>query len=93
MAYDLEAIRAQFPALALMDNGTRRIYFDNPGGTQVPESVADAITDCLLNKNANLGAPFVSSRDADVVMQSAREAMADFLNAPSAEEIIFGQRS
>ena len=91
MNFDLQAIRSQFPALAITDNGTRRIYFDNPGGTQVPVSVAEAITDCLLTKNSNLGAFFASSSDADVVVQSAREAMADFLNAPSAEEIIFGQ--
>jgi cysteine desulfurase family protein (TIGR01976 family) len=91
MSFDLAAVRSQFPALALTDNGTRRIYFDNPGGTQIPTSVAEAITDCLLTKNANIGAYFASSIDADVVVQSAREAMADFLNAPSADEISFGQ--
>jgi cysteine desulfurase family protein (TIGR01976 family) len=91
MSFDLEAVRSQFPALALTDNGTRRIYFDNPGGTQVPTCVVEAITDCLLTKNANLGAHFKTSKDADAVVQSAREAMADFLNAPSSSEIIFGQ--
>lgn len=91
MSYDLEAIRSQFPALALTDNGTRRIYFDNPAGTQVPTGVAEAVTDCLLTKNANLGAYFTSSLDAGAVVQGAREAMADFLNAPSSDEIIFGQ--
>ncbi len=91
MNFDLQAIRSQFPALAITDGGTRRIYFDNPGGTQVPVCVAEAITDCLLTKNANLGAGFASSNEADAVVQSAREAMADFLNAPSADEIIFGQ--
>jgi cysteine desulfurase family protein (TIGR01976 family) len=91
MSFDLATVRSQFPALALTDNGTRRIYFDNPGGTQIPTSVAEAITDCLLTKNANLGAHFKTSKDADAVVQSAREAMADFLNAPSSSEIIFGQ--
>ena len=91
MSFDLTAVRAQFPALALADNGTRRIYFDNPGGTQVPVCVAEAITDCLLTKNANLGAGFATSVGAGAVVQSAREAMADFLNAPSADEITFGQ--
>ena len=91
MSFDFEAIRSQFPALALTDNGTRRIYLDNPAGTQVPVCVAEAISDCLLTKSANLGAHFVSSKEAGVVVQSAREAMADFLNAPSADEIIFGQ--
>ncbi len=91
MSFDLEAVRAQFPALALTDNGTRRIYFDNPAGTQVPTTVAAAISDCLLTKNANQGGYFASAKDADAVVQSARDAMADFLNAPSSDEIIFGQ--
>ena len=91
MSFDLAAVRLQFPALALTDDGTRRIYFDNPGGTQVPVCVADAITDCLLTKNANIGAHFTTSKEAGDVVQAAREAMADFLNAPASSEIIFGQ--
>lgn len=91
MTFDLQAIRAQFPALALTDQNTRRIYFDNPAGTQVLASVAEAMSDCLLTKCANVGGFFASSMDADAVVRSAREAMADFLNAPSADEIIFGQ--
>ena len=91
MSFDLEVVRAQFPALALTDSGTRRIYFDNPAGTQVPSAVAEAMTDCLLSKNSNLGGYFTTAKDADVIVQSARNAMADFLNAPSSEEIIFGQ--
>tara|TARA_R110000782_G_scaffold126803_3_gene218404 strand:+ start:1076 stop:2353 length:1278 start_codon:yes stop_codon:yes gene_type:complete len=91
MTYDLEAVRAQFPALALSDNGKRRIYFDNPAGTQVPQAVADAVSDCLLKTNANAGGYFASAKAADAVVQSAREAMADFLNAPSSDEIVFGQ--
>ncbi len=91
MNFDLGEIRSQFPALAITDSGTRRIYFDNPAGTQVPVCVADAMSDCLLHSNANLGGYFASSADAEGVVETAREAMADFLNAPSADEIIFGQ--
>ena len=91
MTFDLEAIRAQFPALAIQDDGVRRIYFDNPAGTQVPVSVAVAMSDCLLNANANTGGYFASSTAAAEVVQSARDAMADFLNAPSSDEIILGQ--
>ncbi len=91
MSFDLQAIRAQFAALALTDSGRRRIYFDNPAGTQVPDCVAATVSDCLLSKNANLGAYFSSSKIAEALVQSAREAMADFLNAPSSDEIIFGQ--
>jgi cysteine desulfurase family protein (TIGR01976 family) len=77
--------------LAITDDGQRRIYFDNPAGTQVPASVAEAMADCLLTSNANQGGYFPTSSRADAIVASARVAMADFLNAPSPDEIIFGQ--
>jgi len=89
--YDLEAIRARFPALSLSDNGIPRAYFDNPAGTQVPQSVVDRMSSCLLEANANLGGFFETSCHADAVANEAHAAMADLLNAPSANEIIFGQ--
>ncbi len=91
MAFNLDAVRAQFPALAITDNGKRRIYFDNPAGTQVPSCVAEAMSRCLLETNANVGGYFPSSHAAGSVVTSAREAMADFLNASSPDEIVFGQ--
>lgn len=91
MPYDLNAVRAQFPALAITDDGQRRIYFDNPAGTQVPASVAAAMSDCLLTSSANLGGSFPTSDRADEIVAAARSAMADFLNAPSPDEIVFGQ--
>ena len=91
MSFDLDAVRAQFPALAITDDGQRRIYFDNPAGTQVPASVAEAMSDCLLTSSANLGGNFPTSDRADEIVASARSAMADFLNAPSHDEIVFGQ--
>jgi selenocysteine lyase/cysteine desulfurase len=91
MPFDLDAVRAQFPALAITDDGRRRIYFDNPAGTQVPASVAAAMSDCLLTSNANQGGNFRTSNRADDIVASARSAMADFLNAPSPDEIVFGQ--
>lgn len=91
MQFDLDAVRSQFPALSITDDGVRRIYFDNPAGTQVPAGVASAMSDCLLQANANLGGFFASSTAAGRIVDSARLAMADFLNAPSVDEIIFGQ--
>lgn len=91
MAYDLDAIRSQFPALSVSDDGRRRIYFDNPAGTQVPQIVIDRMADCLTYSNANLGGHFVTSKRADAVTDDAHEAMADMLNAESPEQIIFGQ--
>jgi len=89
--FDLDRIRAQFPSLDETDNGKPRLYFDNPAGTQVPTSVAERMTDCLLHKSANIGGFFPTSRMAGEVEAEARAAVADFLNAPSADEIIFGQ--
>lgn len=91
MTYDLAAVRAQFPALAIEDGGRRRIYLDNPAGTQVPSRVAEAMSECLLATNANAGGYFATSRAAAELVAEARRAMADLLNAASASEIILGQ--
>jgi cysteine desulfurase family protein (TIGR01976 family) len=91
MSFDLEKIRGCFPALSRTDNGKPCVYFDNPAGTQVPQSVIDRMADCLVTANANLGGHFSTSRRADAVVADAHRAMADLLNAPSPDEIIFGQ--
>jgi len=91
MPYDINAVRAQFPALALNDNGKPRIYLDNPAGTQVPAKVAEAMSRCLLETNANGGGYFRTSHQSDAIVAAARAAMADFLNASSSDEIVFGQ--
>jgi cysteine desulfurase family protein (TIGR01976 family) len=91
MPFNLDAIRAEFPALALTDNGVPRIYFDNPAGTQVPRLVVERMSECLFEANANLGGYFATSQRADAVVDEAHQAMADFLNAASPDEVIFGQ--
>ena len=91
VTFDLQKIRARFPALALSDEGVSRVYFDNPAGTQVPQCVVDRMADCLLTANANLGGHFATSRRADAVVADAHRAMADLLNAASPDEIVFGQ--
>ena len=90
MALDINQIRVQFPALSIKDDSVPRIYFDNPGGTQVPHQVIDRMNTYLIQSNANHGGPFRTSVASDAVLQEAHEAMADLLNAPSADEIIFG---
>ncbi|TPN48693.1 MULTISPECIES: cysteine desulfurase-like protein [unclassified Mesorhizobium] len=88
--FPIEAVRARFPALSLTDKGRRRIYLDNPAGTQVPQAVADAVSRCLLTTDANLGGYFETSIAAQAVVDDAHQAMADFLGAESREEIIIG---
>jgi cysteine desulfurase family protein (TIGR01976 family) len=91
MTLDLDRIRAQFPSLSNTDGGRPRLYFDNPAGTQVSQQVADRIADCLLHKSANIGGYFKTSDLAGRVTDEARAAVADFVNAPSPDEVIFGQ--
>ncbi len=91
---NLTPLRAQFPALQQRDeNGRPYIFFDGPGGTQVPQAVIDAIAHFYIHANANTHGQYLYSVRTEVVAQAAREAMADFLNAPSAEEIVFGPSS
>ncbi len=90
-AFDINLIRSQFPAISRANGETSPVYLDNPGGTQVPNMVIDAITDCLINKNANLGGPFRTSEAATQVFEDAHRAMVDFVNASSTREIIIGQ--
>jgi cysteine desulfurase family protein (TIGR01976 family) len=87
---DLSPLRAQFPALAQIDAGQPAIYFDGPGGTQVPQRVIDAMSGYLARSNANTHGAFRTSRETDALLASAHEAMADFLNAASPAEIAFG---
>lgn len=83
------AIRACFPALERVHNGFPVAYFDGPGGTQVPRSVADAMTDYLFHHNANTHWAYPTSEETDAALESARQTFADLLNA-SAREIAFG---
>jgi cysteine desulfurase family protein (TIGR01976 family) len=87
---DLSPVRSQFPALARVDAGRPAVYFDGPGGTQVPQGVVDAVSRYLIQANANHGGAFRTSRDSDAILAAAHQAMADLLNAPSAREIVFG---
>ena len=91
MNFDIDSIRSAFPALSITDNGKRRIYLDNPAGTQVPTMVVERMSECLIEANANLGGYFVTADKAGVVMHEAHSAMADLLNAPSPDDVIFGQ--
>src|SRR5690242_9699725 len=82
---DLEAVRAEFPAL---DSGAA--FLDAPGGTQCPRSVIDAIAAYLRESNANLGGAFAASLRSDELVELAHATAARFLGCRAAETI-FGQ--
>lgn len=89
-ALQIEAVRAQFPSLSEKDGGMRRIYADNPAGTQVPVHVIERMTDYFRRHNANKGGTFVTSRATDELVVAARRAMAGFLKAAGPEEVVLG---
>ncbi|MDM9382320.1 cysteine desulfurase-like protein [Chlorogloeopsis sp. ULAP01] len=86
---DIKWIRAQFPALTQEINGQPAVFFDGPGGTQVPGSVIDAMGDYLVRSNANAHGAFATSARTDVLIDSARVAIADFLGCDR-DEVVFG---
>jgi cysteine desulfurase family protein (TIGR01976 family) len=85
MSIDVSQVRSHFPALA-----SPAVFFDNPGGTQVPHQVIDRTLEVLLTKNANHGGGFQTSRECDALVAETRRAMAEFLHARTADEIVFG---
>ncbi len=85
----VEAIRAEFPALARASRGGLVAYFDGPGGTQVPRAVSGAVTDYLHHHNANTHWAYPTSAETDRMIEGARATLADFLCAEPAE-IVFG---
>jgi cysteine desulfurase family protein (TIGR01976 family) len=88
---DLSVVRDQFPALQQTDEqGRPFVYFDGPGGTQVPQSVIDAMADYLTRANANTHGAFATSQRSDQIITETRQAVADFLNAPTPDEVAFG---
>ena len=88
-ALPVEAIRSRFPALDRRHNGLPVAYFDGPGGTQVPQSVVDAVADYLLHHNANTHWAYPTSVETDVALAAARAALADFLGGRPGE-VAFG---
>jgi cysteine desulfurase family protein (TIGR01976 family) len=83
--YDLSALRDRFPALK-----AGFAHFDGPGGSQVPDAVADAVARALVAPLANRGNVTEAERAADTIVLDARAAMADLLGADPAG-IVFGR--
>jgi cysteine desulfurase family protein (TIGR01976 family) len=80
-------VRRKFPAL---ERAGRFIFFDNAAGAQIPSAVISAVTDHLLARNVQRGAPYRHSREVDAMIARARARVAAFVNARGADEIAFG---
>jgi cysteine desulfurase family protein (TIGR01976 family) len=81
---DVQAVRKRFSALA-----RPLAFFDGPGGTQCPDEVIEAIASYLRETNANVGAPYETSRRTDEVVARSREKAASFLGCTT-DEVSFG---
>jgi cysteine desulfurase family protein (TIGR01976 family) len=84
VAFDVEAVRARFSALR-----QPLAFFDGPGGTQVPDSVIDAVASYYRESNANVSGPYSTSRRTEALVAQARLAAAEFLGC-APDETIFG---
>ncbi len=81
---DVSAVRGRFTAL-----DRPLAFLDGPGGTQCPDEVIDAISEYLRESNANIGAPYETSRRTNELVTRARERAAAFLGC-SPGEVAFG---
>jgi cysteine desulfurase family protein (TIGR01976 family) len=88
--FDVAYSRQQFPGLLQRPSA---VFLDGPAGTQVPQRVIDAMVHYLTHCNANHGGVFATSRESDQILHNAHQAMADLLNAPSPDEIVFGNNT
>jgi cysteine desulfurase family protein (TIGR01976 family) len=86
---DLSDVRTRFPSLSREMDGRPVVFVDAPGGSQVPESVVEAMAAYLRRSNANVHGAFDTSRETDLLVDEAHRAAADLLNADP-DEIVFG---
>jgi len=89
-AYDVEAIRRDFPILSREVYGKPLVYLDNGASAQKPQVVIDAISRAYSSEYANVhrGLHFLSNAATDAY-EKARETTRRFLNAASVDEIVF----
>jgi cysteine desulfurase family protein (TIGR01976 family) len=85
-SFPVTRVRSQFPALS-----SPSVFLDNPGGTQVPRQVIDAVSAAMAGAASNTGGYFQASLDADAIYARAHEAMAELLGGASGREIVIGQ--
>lgn len=89
--FDVDSVRARFPALKRQVNGRPAVFFDGPAGSQVPQAVIDAVSRYYAEMNANHGGLFATSLDSDAMIAELGRAAADFVGASDPGEITFGQ--
>jgi cysteine desulfurase / selenocysteine lyase len=91
-SFDVDAIRRDFPILAERVNGHQLVWLDNAATTQKPQEVIDRLTRFYSHENSNVhrGAHELAARATDAY-EGARASVANFLGAPSPEDIVFAR--
>jgi cysteine desulfurase family protein (TIGR01976 family) len=89
---DFAALRARFPALARTQDGRPVVFADAPGGSQVPDTVIDAVSGHFRRGMSNADGEFAASEETDALVLAARSAGADLVGARP-EQIVFGANS
>ena len=89
-AYDIAAVRRDFPALALQVYGKPLVYLDNAASAQKPQAMLDALMKAYTEEYANVhrGLHHLANA-ATEAYEGARARVAKFLNAPSPQQIVF----
>jgi cysteine desulfurase / selenocysteine lyase len=89
-AFDPYLVRKDFPILNERPHGKRLVWLDNAATTQKPNAVIDRLTYYYQHENSNIhrAAHTLAARATDAY-EKGRESVRRFLNAPSAEEVIF----
>ncbi|WP_440640149.1 cysteine desulfurase [Bradyrhizobium sp. PUT101] len=89
-AYDVARVRQDFPALALQVYGKKLVYLDNAASAQKPQSVLDRMTQAYTSEYANVhrGLHYLANA-ATEAYEGGRTKVAQFINAPRTEEVIF----
>jgi cysteine desulfurase/selenocysteine lyase len=89
-AFDVQAIRRDFPILQERVHGKPLIWLDNAATTQKPQSVIDRLSHFYTHENSNIhrAAHELAARATDAY-ESAREKVRRFINAPTVREIVF----
>jgi cysteine desulfurase/selenocysteine lyase len=89
-AFDVNAIRRDFPVLQERVNGRQLVWFDNAATTHKPQSVIDRVSYFYAHENSNIhrAAHELAARATDAY-EGARDRVRRFINAPDVNEVIF----
>ena len=88
--FDFKTIIKDFPILNRRINENKLIYFDNAATSQKPKVVIDALSNFYSNTNANIHrGVHTLSMESTYLYDEAKEKIAEFINAPNSNSIIF----